>query len=97
MKTVLSLTGFFLSATLFLGCGPKGGSEELEQLKAENQSLKKDLEQRDEDVNDFMKSFNEREQNLLSVQQKERSLEAQNVETSAELGGDVKTRIEAEI
>lgn len=97
MRTILSLTGFFLSATLFLACGSKGGGEELEQLKAENQALKQDLEQRDEDVNDFMKSFNEIEQNLLSVQQKERSLEAQNVETSAELGGDVKTRIEAEI
>ena len=86
-----------LSAGIITGCGSGGGNEELEKLKAENATLKKDLEQRDEDVNDFMKSFNEIEQNLLSIQQKERSLEAQNVETSAELGGDVKSRIESEI
>jgi len=85
-----------LSAGMFLAsCG--GNNEEMEKLKAENEVLKKDLTERDESVNDFMKSFNEIEENLLAVQQKERALNSGEVKNSAELGGDAKTRIEAEI
>jgi len=86
-----------LSAGLFLASCGGGNNEELEKLKAENETLKKDLGERDESVNDFMRSFNEIEENLLAVQQKERNLNASNVENGAELGGDAKARIEAEI
>jgi len=87
----------FISAALFLGACGGGGNEELEKIKTENEQLKKDLSERDESVNEFMRSFNEIEENLLSIQQKEKSLTSQNVENGAELGGDAKTRIEAEI
>ncbi len=46
----------------------------MEKLKSENELLKKDLTERDESVNEFMRSFNEIEENLLAVQQKERML-----------------------
>ena len=69
----------------------------MEKLKTENETLKKDLSGRDESVNEFMRSFNEIEENLLSIQQKERTLNSGNVENSAELGGDAKARIETEI
>jgi DNA repair exonuclease SbcCD ATPase subunit len=86
-----------LSAGIFLSSCGGGSNEEMEKLKAENEVLKKDLTERDESVNDFMKSFNEIEENLLAVQQKERALNSGEVKNSAELGGDAKTRIEAEI
>lgn len=86
-----------LSAGMFLASCGGGNNEEMEKLKAENEVLKKDLTERDESVNDFMKSFNEIEENLLAVQQKERALNSGEVKNSAELGGDAKTRIEAEI
>lgn len=87
-----------LSAVLFMSsCSGGGSSEEMEKLKQENAELQKNLSERDESVNDFMKSFNEIEENLLAVQQKERSLNSGDVKNSAELGGDAKSRIEAEI
>ena len=86
-----------LSAGLFLASCGGGNNEELEKMKAENELLKKDLTERDESVNEFMRSFNEIEENLLSIQQKERALNSGNVENSAELGGDAKARIESEI
>lgn len=90
-------TVVLLSAGLFLASCGGGKNEEMEKLKSENELLKKDLTERDESVNEFMRSFNEIEENLLAVQQKERALNSGNVENSAELGGDAKARIEAEI
>ncbi|MCG9911695.1 MAG: hypothetical protein MH137_10385 [Flavobacteriales bacterium] len=96
MRTSLSVAVFFVSVFLLGSCG-SGNDEALNQLKSENELLKKDLSERDETVNEFMRSFNEIENNLLTIQKKERNLNASNVENSAELGGDAKTRIELEI
>jgi len=96
MRTSLSVAVFFASVFLLGSCG-SGNDEALNQLKSENELLKKDLSERDETVNEFMRSFNEIENNLLTIQKKERNLNASNVENSAELGGDAKTRIELEI
>lgn len=90
-------TVVLLSAGLFLASCGGGSSEEMEKLKSENELLKKDLTERDESVNEFMRSFNEIEENLLAIQQKERTLNSGNVENGAELGGDAKARIESEI
>jgi uncharacterized coiled-coil protein SlyX len=80
-----------------LGSCGSGNDEALNKLKSENELLKKDLSERDETVNEFMRTFNEIENNLLTIQKKERNLNARNLENSAELGGDAKTRIELEI
>lgn len=81
-----------LAATLFTaGCGPQK-NEEAELLRAENQSLKQELVDKDQSVNEFMETFNEIEDNLLTIQNKEHKI------TSGELsGGDMKKRIKAEI
>lgn len=86
-----------ITAGLFLSSCGGGSNAEVEKLKSENELLKKDLTERDESVNEFMRSFNEIEENLRAVQQKERQLNASNVKNSAELGGDAKSRIESEI
>lgn len=90
-------TVVLLSTGLFLASCGGGSNAELEKLKSENELLKKDLTERDESVNEFMRSFNDIEENLLAVQQKERTLNSGNVQNGAELGGDAKARIEAEI
>jgi DNA repair exonuclease SbcCD ATPase subunit len=77
--------------------GSNSTNPETEALKAENEQLKKDLNERDETVNEFMKSFNEIEENLITVQGKEKGITAGNLQNSAELKGDAKARIEAEI
>jgi septal ring factor EnvC (AmiA/AmiB activator) len=45
---------------------------EVEQLRQENEDLKKELDQRDEDVKNFMQVFNEIEENLAQVRAKEK-------------------------
>lgn len=45
---------------------------EMEQLKQENETLKKELGQREEDVKNFMQVFNEIEENLAQVRIKEK-------------------------
>lgn len=90
--TAFGIPAAMLAATLFTaGCGEQK-NEEAELLRAENQSLKQELVQKDQSVSDFMETFNEIEQNLLTIQNKERKI------TSGEIsGGDVKKRIQAEI
>lgn len=90
--TSLGIPAAMFAATLFTaGCGPQK-NEEAELLRAENQSLKQELVEKDQSVNDFMETFNEIEDNLLTIQSKEHQI------TSGELsGGDMKKRIKAEI
>lgn len=49
--TLLSLTALFFAASL-TGCGPDAKSKKIEDLSAENDSLKKDLESRDRELQD---------------------------------------------
>jgi chromosome segregation ATPase len=90
----------FLSTSLILAsCSGKqgGGDSELEKLKTENEQLKKEIEGRDQTVDEFMKSFNDIENDLISIQGKEKSLTENKIQNSAEINGDTKARIEAEI
>lgn len=90
--TALGVPAVLLAATLFTaGCGNQK-SEEADLLRAENQSLKQELVQKDQSVSDFMDTFNEIEENLLTIQQKERKITAGEI-----TGGNVKQRIKAEI
>jgi chromosome segregation ATPase len=90
----------FLSTSLILAsCSGKdgGGNSEFDKLKAENEQLKKDIEDRDQTVDEFMKSFNDIENDLVSIQGKEKTLTENKIQNSAEINGDTKARIEAEI
>ena len=89
----LGIPAVLFAATLFTaGCGSRTNNEEADMLRAENQSLKQELVQKDQSVTDFMETFNEIEDNLLTIQNKEHKI------TSGELsGGDMKKRIKAEI
>lgn len=91
-QIAIGVPAALLAASLFtVGCGDQK-NQEAELLRAENQSLKQELVQKDESVSDFMQSFNEIEENLLTIQNKERKI------TSGEIkGGDVKQRIKSEI
>jgi len=91
-KIKFGIPAVLLAATLFTaGCGTRT-NEEADALRAENQTLKEELVQKDASVSDFMETFNEIEENLLTIQNKERKI------TSGELsGGDVKQRIKSEI
>ena len=91
-KFTFGIPAAMLAAALFTaGCGEQK-NEEAEILRAENQSLKQELVQKDQSVTEFMETFNEIEDNLLTIQSKERKI------TSGEIsGGDVKNRIKAEI
>lgn len=93
----LSAAAVLLSAVFFVASCGSGGNEEMENLKKQNAELQKSLDEKEESVNDFMRSFNEIEENLLAIQQKERSLNSGDVRNSAELQGNAKTRIENEI
>lgn len=99
MKTMKTTVGLcMIAASLILsGCGTTGSSnEELEKLRAENARLTEELGGRDEQFSDIMRDFNDIENNLLAIQQKEKSITEANPQ-SAETSGDAKARIEAEI
>lgn len=100
MKTMknFALGITFLSALLVGGCGAldNGAKEELEKMKLENARLAEELGGRDQQFSDIMADFNEIENNLLTIQNKEKSISASNPE-NAETQGDAKARIEAEI
>ncbi len=59
---------------MFIACG--GGSD-VEQLKAERDSLEQIAESKDATINDFMRSFNQIEANLETIKQKENIISLQ--------------------
>lgn len=59
---------FFLLLLIMVSCN----QAEVEQLKTQNEQLKKELQQREEDINNFMQVFNDIEENLAQVRMKEK-------------------------
>lgn len=93
----LSAVLLISTAVFVSSCGGGSSNEEVERLKQENAELQKSLSESEESVGDFMRSFNEIEENLLTIQKKESALKNRDVKNSAELEGDAKSRIESEI
>lgn len=81
----------FTAALFAAGCGEQN-NQETETLRAQNQTLRQELVDREQSVSDFMGTFNEIEDNLLTIQNKERKIVAGEIS-----GGNVKQRISAEI
>lgn len=61
----------FPIAILILMMAVSCNNAELEQLKTENAKLKSKLNERNEDINNFMQTFNDIEENLAQVRMKE--------------------------
>lgn len=64
-----NLVFLLLIALFFTACG---GGADVEKLKAERDSLERLAQDKDETINDFMRSFNEVEANLETIKQKEK-------------------------
>jgi len=84
----------YFTIAIYFSCG--GGETEKDQKQAVIDSLTNVLEQKDNTVNEFLKSFNEIEDHLLTIQNKQRNIESGTL-TSGESNLDVKARIEEEI
>jgi len=81
-----------LSALLF-SCGE---TEEERRLKGVSDSLASILQERDESVNDFVKSFNEIEENLATIKEKEKIITLQT-QSSEGFDANAKDRINNDI
>lgn len=67
-----------------------------ERYQATIDSLTRQLDEKDNSVNEFLKAFNEIEESLLQVQNKQRSIESGSL-SAGETNANVKARIEEEI
>jgi len=87
----------YLAILLFLpfvfSCGE---SEEVKQLKAQKDSLQHESDQRDEAINEFIESFNEIENNLLTIKEKENIISV-SAANGTETAQNAKDRINSDI
>lgn len=90
--TIRTLSVAFLVLTL-VSC--QGNKEQLSRQQAMIDSLTRQLQEKDSSVNEFLKAFNEIEESLLNVQNKQRVIESGSL--SGESNMDVRARIEEEI
>ncbi|MFQ5335803.1 MAG: hypothetical protein ACE5DN_06990 [Flavobacteriales bacterium] len=71
MKTLFTAA---VTAMLFCACGNLGGDEEnpqLDSLKAKYTNLQKQAGEKDESINEMLRSFNEIEENLAKIKEQE--------------------------
>lgn len=73
-----------------------GGGADLESITAERDSLLKEAEQKDEALNDFMRSLNEIESNLSKIKEKENIIRL-DTQSDVELDVSTKDRINDDI
>lgn len=90
--TIRTLSVAFLMLAL-VSC--QGNQEQLSRQQAMIDSLTRQLQEKDSSVNEFLKAFNEIEESLLNVQNKQRVIESGSL--SGESNMDVRARIEEEI
>jgi DNA repair exonuclease SbcCD ATPase subunit len=99
------LSFILFTATLFLfACNSKenanedsnSGNPEIEKLKAENQKLQNALNSKDSAINEYFRSFNEIEDNLVLIREKEKVINLSR-NNDPELKADQKDRIIEEI
>lgn len=89
MKKLLPV--FVILLMVIVSCN----NAEMEQLKQENDSLKKELDRREEEISNFMQVFNEIEENLAQVRMKEKmivknSSSGENGDRVASVKGDIR-------
>ncbi|MGI6320934.1 MAG: coiled-coil domain-containing protein [Bacteroidales bacterium] len=92
MKIVNYLT-IMLLATFLWSCN----GDEVKRLKEENSRLYKEIEDRDNIVNDMFKSFNDIEQNLAEIRAKEMIIKRESSVEISDDNSDVRDRISEEI
>ena len=68
MKKYLFFLGFIVALIAFVGCGDE---EEIERLQAQNDSLQNVANESNIQVQEFMQAFNEIQENLNTIKQKE--------------------------
>lgn len=90
IKRSLYITGIVI---FLASC--QGNKEELSRQQAVIDSLTRQLNEKDSSVNEFLKAFNEIEESLLNVQNKQHVIESGSL--SGESNLDVRARIEEEI
>lgn len=80
---------------VLFGCYSK--NKQIEKLIAKNDSLMHQTEQRDETINDFIQSFNEIEENLEIIKEKEEIITLSTGDGNIELEQDAKDKINQNI
>ncbi len=93
MKKSLLFIGLLFSIFVFIGCG---NNAEINKLKAENDSLKNISNEKQSQVDQFMDAFNEVQQNLNTIKQKEHIIDVNSADTS-EMTPDKKEQINNDI
>jgi outer membrane murein-binding lipoprotein Lpp len=93
MKKYASILVIFLSIIVLAGCGNKS---EVEKLKAENDSLRNITNENNAQIDQFMQAFNEIQQNLNNIKQKEHMIDLNTVDSS-EMTPDMKNQINNDI
>lgn len=89
-----ALSLILISVSWLFAC--KNNTEEISRQQAVIDSLTQQLQEKDNSVNEFLKAFNEIEESLLSVQNKQRTIESGSL-SAGETNMDVRARIEDEI
>jgi hypothetical protein len=84
----------FLLIPFLFACN--GNKKEIEKMKTSEDSLKAQIEQRDKTVNDFLTSFNEIQDNLNTIKEKEKLITV-NAAKKGELKKDAKEQINEDI
>lgn len=93
MKKILF---YVLVASIFVSCQNTGNNEELEKLKAENARLQGEAYSRDSTINDYLMSFNQIQENLAVIREKENIITI-NAKSGNELQQDDRDKINNDI
>ncbi len=95
-KTILQISlGAFFIAFVLLSCN-SSTDPELDKLRSENDSLRKLNVEKEEGINEMLQAFNDIEDNLALIKEKEGVIENAKA-YEGELSNDAKTRIENDI
>lgn len=93
MKKILF---YLLLVSIFAGCQNTGNNEEIEKLKAENARLQGEAYSRDSTINDYLLSFNQIQENLAVIREKENIITI-NTKNGTELQSDARDKINNDI
>lgn len=86
---------FYFLAIFIIACN-QTESDEVLKLRALNDSISNEAKIKDDAINDFLKSFNDIEENLSTIKEKEKIITI-TADTNSELKQDAKDRINEDI